>query len=626
MTTTPAISASETKPSSATPGAFDRLTAFDGLFLRAEHINLIESYATDVAFAVGASTGPGVVHGFDVSLHGYELRVSAGLALMADGRPLRTTAVLTARVDDLDVKAGRYFEVGLRSGSWPHGDEAVQGLLCDEPCGCDGGTRRTARTYDGPYLVIRPVDTESGLAEQVTAHRSWLASRRFRQEEDEARRWPATDPRLPEQWPPNFGERARDTLPLAVLLPPLADFDWQVDQWTVRRDKGAPPPEHHWQWRLGMRPRQVFIAQVLQFQVQLNEGEPAAAAASRATSLRGELQKAVESIREAERQQSGEQREQALDELDRRISGFEQELSTLLEAPHDRAFAEAPPGPQLVELPPAGFVPRGGATLETVAAAVETYLACPRFVRNVCTCEPGDIGALFAAAQHRDRTRTPRSTAYGNETGVIDVFVALRNGEPSYDWVLFTRAEQVECPQPTPPEPALDLVTVQAEFDIESIRELGVLTYPAQAWQVPEDAALVFPLVRDLLTQRTLQSVRASVRSDDRRPLGYLRASLLVGPFFDNAASSLPPVETSVASDQQETITVVLGDPILNLAQTETDLPAEAADAGDAETARMTVPVSKASPRKSSRATADPAAGRTSTARKGKTRKASADE
>ncbi len=59
-----------------------------------------------------------------------------------------------------------------------------------------------------------------------------------------------------------------ECVPLAVLL--QVDGRWVVDTWTARRDIGAGSAEDTWRSRLGMRPWNVFMAQVLQFQDQLN--------------------------------------------------------------------------------------------------------------------------------------------------------------------------------------------------------------------------------------------------------------------------------------------------------------------------------------------------------------------
>src|SRR6185312_15676054 len=103
--------------------------------------------------------------------------------------------------------------------------------------------------------------------------------------------WPVAEP-LPsttfddQQWAPSpiapgdpaIVEAKSETsaVPLAILFPPVGDAgEWRPDIWAVRRDRGAAPPDDFWRWRLGMRPWAVFIAQVLQFQHQLNEDYPA---------------------------------------------------------------------------------------------------------------------------------------------------------------------------------------------------------------------------------------------------------------------------------------------------------------------------------------------------------------
>ncbi|HEY6145541.1 MAG TPA: hypothetical protein VIV13_04660, partial [Solirubrobacterales bacterium] len=49
------------------------------------------------------------------------------------------------------------------------------------------------------------------------------------------------------------------------------DAGWSVDVWAARRDRGDPSPARTWQYRLGMRPWDVYVAQILQFQAQLQD-------------------------------------------------------------------------------------------------------------------------------------------------------------------------------------------------------------------------------------------------------------------------------------------------------------------------------------------------------------------
>jgi hypothetical protein len=77
-------------------GGINRLNAFNGLFLRAEHLERMQDYARELALAVGAAGGPGVVTGFDVALgDGSTLLVEPGLAIDPTGRPLRSNHQIT---------------------------------------------------------------------------------------------------------------------------------------------------------------------------------------------------------------------------------------------------------------------------------------------------------------------------------------------------------------------------------------------------------------------------------------------------------------------------------------------------------------------------------------------------
>jgi len=44
-----------------------------------------------------------------------------------------------------------------------------------------------------------------------------------------------------------------------------------LDAWTVRRERIEPPPRRYWAWRMAMRPWDVYLAHILQFQCQLHE-------------------------------------------------------------------------------------------------------------------------------------------------------------------------------------------------------------------------------------------------------------------------------------------------------------------------------------------------------------------
>ena len=109
-------------------GGIERVNAFDGLFLRALHLNKIQDYALDLATALGAAGGP-------------------GLAIGPRGRVLKSDRVMTLSLGDLKPGGDDFWWVEINSFDWVYGEEAVQGLLCDEPCG--PGTKISGTRAEG---------------------------------------------------------------------------------------------------------------------------------------------------------------------------------------------------------------------------------------------------------------------------------------------------------------------------------------------------------------------------------------------------------------------------------------------------------------------------------------------
>ena len=73
MTTTsiPGSSSGPATPASGASsagGGIVRLNPFDGLFLRAEHLEQLQAYARELTHALGQAGGTGVVHGYGVTL------------------------------------------------------------------------------------------------------------------------------------------------------------------------------------------------------------------------------------------------------------------------------------------------------------------------------------------------------------------------------------------------------------------------------------------------------------------------------------------------------------------------------------------------------------------------------
>ena len=121
-------------------GGIVRLNPFDGLFLRAEHLEALQAYARELTHALGQAGGTGVVHGYGVTLSAADrkLNVSAGLAFDPDGRPLRMTTPTSVKLDPFTAAGGAWV-IELVAKDNHFGDETVFGALCEDPC--DGADR-----------------------------------------------------------------------------------------------------------------------------------------------------------------------------------------------------------------------------------------------------------------------------------------------------------------------------------------------------------------------------------------------------------------------------------------------------------------------------------------------------
>ena len=535
--------ASDGRPVTA-GGGIERVNAFDGLFLRAEHLDRMQDYARELAAAVGTAGGPGVVEGYGVTVRANKLEVAPGLAVDAYGRPLRSRGLLTLDLTNLAPGDTEFHFVEIRHHEWFFGNEAVQGVLCEDPCSGGG----TARPYqaEGVLLGLDPA-AESGLASVPDdRRRSWLASKLFADERTDADAWPEVgQPHLHRQsWaPPNAPQTRPGGVRLAVLRSD-GDDGWSVDVWAARRDRGDPPPTRTWQSRLGMRPWDVYVAQILQFQAHLQDVGGDSSGLQRASFV-GYLLGDLMAIRD---QVMKTNRSVTLAGVQRLEDGIRAgRLGDAVAVEH--TFAPLP-SLGFGELPPAGFLPIGGAESRRAVAAQVTELLGGEGMVDVraCTGSLGDVGAMIHRAQHRDRIRL---TEGGRVP--IDVLAVEGSGKAGFDWVVFARRETIDCARD--PEKAAteqvavyvvdgdkDPTTYDAYLEYIEARRAGkeaeqpdlpdgdprLLTYPVRTWALPEDegyADLVAEL-RALVADRRVHVV--SVATDDpRRTLLTGRAGIL---------------------------------------------------------------------------------------------------
>lgn len=287
-----------------------RLNYYDGKFLRAEDLQTEQRYLRNLVQLSNQTGGSGVAHGYDVMLSGGgdTLNVGPGLAIDPAGRVLLLPQVVTLNVQeliersrqmfasmkasgkgagsvfddcefvsetppDLTPQSGDFYVITISHAEAYCGQEDVYGQLCKEAC---------ASSTDRPYiiegLVIRaePLQLETLLAQSKAVMltqkhlRSQVASAYFNDERNHIKSLILKAGIQSNVW--CFGALAAggSSVPIA-LLARAGQSTLFLDAWTARRELIDTPAKRYWQWRMSMRPWDVFLAHILQFQCQLSD-------------------------------------------------------------------------------------------------------------------------------------------------------------------------------------------------------------------------------------------------------------------------------------------------------------------------------------------------------------------
>jgi uncharacterized repeat protein (TIGR01451 family) len=291
----------------ATP--LTRLNYFDGKFLRASDLKAEQDYLRQLVALSNQAGGAGVAHGFDVTLGGGDsLQIGAGLAIDPTGRVLLLPRDTSVNVQELIEKSralqtvfgkskvlrdGEFEECELSTAPPPVdnaapnniyvivispadalcGEEDVYGKLCEEACATS-----TDRPFAVEGLMVRAIPlilrtqlpSPKVIALTQTHLRSRVASSYF---EDERRRVANLISKAgleQETWCLGADAAGGSGVPIGVIARSGATTVF-LDAWIARRERIDTPAKRYWQWRMMMRPWDVFLAQVLQFQCQLHE-------------------------------------------------------------------------------------------------------------------------------------------------------------------------------------------------------------------------------------------------------------------------------------------------------------------------------------------------------------------
>jgi hypothetical protein len=287
-----------------------RLNYFDGKFLRASDLDLEQGYLRQLVAISNQGLGPGVVYGYDTTLGGGDtIQIGPGLAIDPSGKVLLMQSAVTQNIQtlldasrksvalkpDASGKTGTggfndcievaappptsvipvsdIYVIAICSAEALCGQEDVYGKLCEEAC--ITSTDRPFR-LDGvviraiPLQLVTPFPTSKAVAidsniylRSKVAH-SWYS--------DEVLKHPGAisrDGLLSRTWCLGAGyDSSCCEVPLAVVARAGSTTVF-LDAWIVRRERIDAPAKRYWQWKMRMRPWDVFLAQVLQFQCQL---------------------------------------------------------------------------------------------------------------------------------------------------------------------------------------------------------------------------------------------------------------------------------------------------------------------------------------------------------------------
>jgi hypothetical protein len=457
-----------------------RLNYFDGKFLRASDFALEQDYLRQLVGLSNQGLGWGVVYGYDTTLGtGDSIQVGPGLAIDPSGKVLLMQATviqsIQALIDaskktppaapDASGKTGPgtfsdcitvaapppttvvavsdLYVIAICAAEALCGQADVYGKLCEEAC-----VTSTDRPFrlDGivlkaiPLQLLTPLPTSKTVAidsdlylRSKVAHSFYL---------DEVAKHPSAisrDGLLSKTWCLGAGyDTSCCEVPLAVVARAGATTVF-LDAWIVRRERIDAPPRRYWQWKMMMRPWNVFLAQVLQFQCQLGEilsGFSAKRPSETFTSQQQALADAVKFLEDVRAGLSAAAPGAAAEAtLTRplpagitftRIADLRSRFEGVLSA---RAAAAALPTDRIlirggiIEVPPAGYLPIVNGTGATTVNAQVRALFGEGLDLRFCIVTADYVAHAFEQAEHMDRISLLQGIDDPNNKPRVDILV-----------------------------------------------------------------------------------------------------------------------------------------------------------------------------------------------------------
>ncbi len=431
-----------------------RLNWFDGKLLRADDLRVEQDHVRGLVRRANRSGGRGVVDGLTVTqASDARLHIAPGMAIAPGGRSLLLPVDVALDVHELIEKtaavpaarkppaAGKLSAATAKSGSakaraaktgfadcvepsaagqaplggarwyvvsvgWAEGlcgNEEVYGRLCEDAC-----TTSTDRPWrmDGLVFRARPITPRRALATSAVValaarhERSLVASALFADEHDDAGSLIFGAGLRSGVWCTGAAAAtaAHDEVPLA-LIGRAGEVTTFLDIWTARRERMEAPPRRYWDGRMSMRPRDVFLAQVLQFQCQLADmldGTPTPSGG--ASDPCAERQRVLERL-VAELEKRALPEEESTDEV---LELFKEQVRSLRLASFARPATRVLIDGGIVELPPAGYLPVAPAARLSLEAQVRALLG-DGVLLTFCAARADALARAFEEAQHLGR-------------------------------------------------------------------------------------------------------------------------------------------------------------------------------------------------------------------------------
>lgn len=434
------------------PTALTRLNYFDGKFLRAADLQAEQEYHRRLQQLATSAGGSGVVHGFDLQLlAGDQIDLGAGLALDAEGRVLFLPMDAAVQIEELIrrsagtavVKAGGVkgsavftlcetaavtatttpqdgallYVLGITHAEALCGQEDVFGKPCESACA--SGTERPLR-LEGVVLRALPLQLASpwptsGVETMQSLHmRSRVASAWYADEARQVESLISGSGLLSSLWCRGAPAATGSFVPLAVIAR-AGGHTVFLDAWTARRERMDGPPRRHWQWRMRMRPWDVFMAQVLQFQCQLRDAFAGAPVGDDdpCADLRKAVVEVGDLLTQLDRQYQAASARLAVRDaaalegsavplsrtlLASAIQSADKVRGTLVLQPTDRVLIRR----GIVELPSAGYLPVAPGSAFPVNEQVRRLMGDGVDLR-FCVVRPDYVAHALEEAQHMQR-------------------------------------------------------------------------------------------------------------------------------------------------------------------------------------------------------------------------------